>query len=138
MKGAHHHNTTTTTKSDFRQKISLTLDWQPSAQFQQRAMMQGVLSAKITPEAIGGFICHYESKPTEEQQTLTQSQWENLLVKWIKREKPITASTTPSAYQPKRPAIDEPRMNIPIYVPEPPKERVIRPKTTALSDIFKH
>lgn len=130
---------TTTTTTDSRQKIRMTLDWKPTVLFEKRAAMQGVLPSKITPEVIGGFICHYEGLPEEKQQDNTQSQWENALVKWIKGEWEKKPSTRPQApYQPKKQPIDEPRMNIPAYVPEPAKERIVRPRTTALSDIFKN
>ncbi len=85
-------NTTTTAREavifqeqvDTWRKFAMTLDWQPTASIQIRAKMQGVNPDKITEGIIRAFSGHHEAKGGE----LNQSEWENLLVKWIKRERP--------------------------------------------------
>ena len=69
---------------DTRRKFAMTLDWQPTASIQIRAKMQGVNPDKITEGIIRAFSGHHEAKGGE----LNQSEWENLLVKWVKRERP--------------------------------------------------
>lgn len=69
---------------DHRPRFSMPLDWQPTASIQKRAQIQGVNPDKITKEIIGTFASHHEGKGGESN----QSEWENLLIKWIKREWP--------------------------------------------------
>ena len=110
--------TTSTTarevETGHRRAFALTLDWKPSDLFDQRAKPQGVDPALLTPFMLAAFVSHYEA----EGRTNNQGQWENLLVKWIKREQgspqvaaspdrharpsspqqPINAITDPNAY----------------------------------------
>lgn len=78
---------------DTRRKFAMTLDWQPTAGIQQRAGIQGVRMDKITTEVIGKFVSHYEAMGQMEN----QSQWENLLIRWAKRERSDKPATDAAA-----------------------------------------
>lgn len=110
--------TTSTTarkaETGHRRAFAMTLDWKPSDMFDQRAKPQGVDPALLTPFMLAAFVSHNEANGC----TNNQGQWENLLVRWIKREQgspqvaasperharpssphqPINAITDPNAY----------------------------------------
>ena len=117
----------------------MTLDWKPSDLFDQRAKPQGIDPALLTPVMLAAFVSHYEAKGC----TNNQGQWENLLVKWIKREQgsPQVAASpdhhprTSPAHQPIS-AINDPNAYIlPLLKPRQEKEIPIEERQRQIAEL---
>lgn len=120
--------TTTTTAREAeigrRRKFAMTLDWKPSDLFTQRVSSQCIDPALLTPVMLAAFVSHYEAKGD----TNNQGEWENLLVRWIKRERYSPQSTASAAERshgrssPQQPAADQNAYILPLLKPRQEKE----------------
>ena len=112
-------------------------DWQPNQQeFEGYCKnLYGIDPKKLTPDIFKKFVGEARSK----QQKHNESKWCKFLAAYLKKwaDNPQFAQQPNQniTYQPKNNRPEEPRMNIPDFVPEPTKPKVKR-STTALTDIF--
>ncbi len=120
----------TRAEPEHRQKFPMTLGWQPSQMFSARAKPQGVNPDKLTPEVLAAFVSHYEADGKQEN----QGQWENILVRWLKRERP--SNVTPIRPGSMDEIMQDPNaLTQPIFVKDPSWDEVT--KNCVAPEVFK-
>lgn len=115
----------------------MTFDWQPNQQeFEGYCKnLYGIDPKKLTPDIFKKFVGEARSN----QQKHNESKWCKFLAAYLKKwaDNPqVAQQPNQHIYRPTNgsPA-NEPRMNIPVFVPEPAKPKIKR-STTVLTDIF--
>lgn len=138
------NNNASDKKNDFiytspsRRFFKITPDWKPEPTTWAQTMNVSqhlVKKEQFTDYSLAEFIRTNLGK--EEK---TEHDWQRFYVNALARGyiKSSADSQEPKKQGRYQQQQNEPRMNIPLYVPEPPKEQIVRPRTTALTDIFKN
>lgn len=121
--------------TDNRKTFPITFDWKPNdSQFAAYCQRKLITPNQLTKEIFDKFV----DKTTAKGEVKTEAQWCELLASYLKTclDNPIPKKPNPHIYRPTNGSpINEPRMNIPVFVPEPAKPKIKR-STTALTDIF--
>jgi len=121
---------------DTRVNFLMPFDWQPNQQeFLGYCKNFGVDPKKLSAEILGKFV----NDARANQQKHNESKWCKFLAMYLKKwadnpqfdKQPNQHIYRPNGHNP----VNEPRMNIPVFVPEPVKPKIKR-STTALTDIF--
>ena len=116
--------------------FALPLNWNPdNSFFGAYCLNNGISPNQLTNEILKSFC----EKANAKGEAKTEAQWCLYLAKYLKTclSNPIPKKPNPHIYRPTNGhnPVNEPRMNIAVFVPEPAKPKIKR-STTALTDIF--
>jgi len=106
-----------------RELFNMTLDWKPNQQTFAAITMRNGLPSEYSDDRLAGFVSYWQAEPIE----LTQGQWENKFVAFLKRPVLVPKEPKPKSF-PKNPQPQHDEyITPPLYVKPPPE--VVNPSS---------